>query len=362
MAAAIACGGSPANTSNTAATGESKPTSATAAPAKAAVETATAPSNPCEWLPAADVEQIAGPLAGSPTPSGSECVYRLAAKSKAFEEEAESMRRLRGIDAKPGATDAGNADRLPDAVKIAVNLSGEVTDERAMEGAAKGFGRAFGPGDPAQTAPQGDTQKPPAGWDDITGLPHTSIARIGHVKISVFAPPEIDSAKRLAIAARVRDRIPDRPFAAENTYQVPDFAAGDKDPCQLLTGAEAEAVLGKLIVDPYRTVRGKPLAFARGRSCAFFTAGHHALMVTPTWSDGADEFAADRGIAALVGMAAERERTYLEGPWDKATIALDGALVFLKGDRLLRVDYATSSTDRAGALKLAAAAIQRLAS
>jgi hypothetical protein len=53
----------------------------------------------------------------------------------------------------------------------------------------------------------------------------------------------------------------------------------------------------------------------------------------------------------------------LEGPWDRGQVnGSTGALLFLKGDRLLQVDYRISSADRAGALKLAAQAVQRLAS
>jgi hypothetical protein len=41
---------------------------------------------------------------------------------------------------------------------------------------------------------------------------------------------------------------------------------------------------------------------------------------------------------------------------------MTGKLQFLKGDRLLEVHYMTSSTDRKGAVKLAAQAMQRISS
>ncbi len=81
------------------------------------------------------------------------------------------------------------------------------------------------------------------------------------------------------------------------------------------------------------------------------------------WSDGESEFKLEKGMGGLLGQVLPQENAALEGPWDKATISgSTGALLVLKGDRLLRVDYLTSSTDRAGALKLAAQAMQRLAS
>ena len=49
-----------------------------------------------------------------------------------------------------------------------------------------------------------------------------------------------------------------------------------------------------------------------------------------------------------------------KGPWDSAQVGMTGELLFLKGDRLLEVHYLTSSTDRRGAVKLAAQAIQRM--
>jgi hypothetical protein len=72
-----------------------------------------------------------------------------------------------------------------------------------------------------------------------------------------------------------------------------------------------------------------------------------------------------RGIGKLVGMAvSDREAQAadtLEGPWDASAIGLDGQLVVLKGDRLLQVGYLASSTDAAGAVRLARVAVERLA-
>lgn len=131
----------------------------------------------------------------------------------------------------------------------------------------------------------------------------------------------------------------------------------------MLTRAEAEAVLGTLVVDPYRAIEDTPYAYEKGKACAYFTPGHRAFVITPEWSDGATTFNVSRGIGGLIGLVAPIEKAAIEGPWDNGQVdGMSGALMFLKGDRFLRVDYLTSSTDRAGALKLAAQAMQRLGS
>ena len=49
----------------------------------------------------------------------------------------------------------------------------------------------------------------------------------------------------------------------------------------------------------------------------------------------------------------------LEGPWEEAAAnGMTGQLYFLKGDRMLEVGYVTSSTGRAGAVRLARSAVE----
>src|SRR5207253_2312364 len=135
-------------------------------------------------------------------------------------------------------------------------------------------------------APQSSTKDsaPTAseGWD-APGMPIGG--RIGTVRVSIskLAPDlDVPREKLAEVAARVRDRIQDLPFPMNADYSAPE----SRDPCTLLTHGEAEAVLGKLIVPPYRTANGGPLAYANGKSCAYYTAGHHVLILTPHWSNG----------------------------------------------------------------------------
>ena len=69
----------------------------------------------------------------------------------------------------------------------------------------------------------------------------------------------------------------------------------------------------------------------------------------------------NKGMGALMSTVLPQELVVLKGPWDEAHVSgATGALLFLKGDRLLTVHYMTSSTDMRGAVKLAAQAMPRL--
>jgi hypothetical protein len=321
------------------------------------VKTASKPSDACGWIAVSEVEQILGKLEGPPRAAGDECIYTLAEKSETFTRMVEFRRKMREIDGIKGRE--GEDRDLDSLVRVSVDpKGGSITGDIANAAVGKMFAKDLGRS--ASAAPKKDP--PPAGWDSVGGMPYTWIGRVGHISISVFSPPEITNDKKMALAARVRDRIPDLPFPADNTYQVPTFGA-DRNPCDLLTRAEAEAVLGKLVIDPYRAIEDTSHAYEKGKACAYFTPGHRAFVITPEWSDGDTSFKMSSGIGALVGAAAPIEKTAIEGPWDKGQVdGMTGALMFLKGDRFLRVDYLTSATDRAGALKLAAQAMQRLAS
>ena len=319
--------------------------SGTPAPAPAAVKTASSPTDACGWIPVADVEQMVGMLEGPPRAEGDECIYPLAQKSPAFAQ----MRRGLGAD---------DPQNFQDTVRLAVDLSANSIRDLAAGAVAKMFAREFGEG-PSQPA---KNAVPPPGWDAVTGLPYTFIGRVGHIQITVFSPPELKTETQMALAAKVRDAIPDLPFPADSSYQLMPLGV-DRNPCELLTRAEAEAVLGPLTVAPYRAVENGARVFERGNACAYYSAGHRAFVVIPEWTDGAMTFKLSKGVGGFIGAVVPLDKTAIEGPWDEGRVdGTTGMLMFLKGDRNLRVDYLTSSTDRAGALKLAATAMQRLGS
>jgi hypothetical protein len=382
-AALTACGGSSSKATNAltqaagtvvgaakyVAGGGGKP----AAAPHTATRTASEPKDPCAWIPVAEVEAIVGPLAGPPEPVDG-CRYTLAmpdavkaARRASIARQQEVQAKLKAMfkDYEPPRYGGVMANYERDASNYAISLkvglasyggsgeAGVVAAEKMLQSMfppARGGASAAKPEPPA-----------PTGWDKEMSIPYGYMGRLGHVSISVSSEaPDMPEAPLRKLAARVRDIVPDLPFPVDNPYQ--SQFGGPKNPCSLLTRAEAEAVLGPLVVDPYRSSTDYPgLAHEGGYACAYFTAGHHVLVIEPVWDRGPQDFRIQAGADGLFGLVAPTEQVVLEGPWDKAHISpTSGAILVLKGDHLLRVHYTTASTDRRGAVRLAAQAMPRL--
>ena len=349
LAAAAACGGDAGGQAD-----GSESTGSASAPADATrppFELAQAPDDPCEWLSPAEAEAILGSFSAppvrvrpgqNPTPDayGTGCLYTLAMQPQ-----------------------LGTGT-----VVLSVSLSGGEAADLVSAASASLFGGDTTGGDGGAAAR--------AGWDHQTRLGTTWLGRIGHIGVQVDRGSfEISDDKAQQLAAAARDKMADRPFAnpvdpmldslrrmgglpAEGPPQGPD-------PCALLTRAEAEAVLGALVVPPYRSAGNSPLWDPHGESCSYFTGnGHRALTIMPVWSQGQMTFRMAAGMGGMAanatgldeGLAADT----LEGPWDDVMQDMQGMLRFLKGDRLLEVTWVSSGADKAGALRLAAAAVGRL--
>ncbi|PYP80382.1 MAG: hypothetical protein DMD35_04555 [Gemmatimonadetes bacterium] len=320
----------------------------------------TRPSDECGWIPAAEVEALVGPLAEPPRPEMGGCMYTLQVPA----ELAAKRAKIAEFQKRIGSTLPN--DQKPYAFVLQVDL-GVKTGERAERLAMGKMASWLEDARPDSTRPAQQSPTQPAsggtqssGWDavrfnggrlgsiDVTAIPETSELRV-------------PSEKLRELTARVRDRIPDLPFPSrDNVYQQTEA-----DPCTLLTGEEAESVLGKLVVAPYRSASDGPLALSNGRSCAYFTARHHALIVRPYWSDGKFDLAATRGVGGLMSRVVSDSEAQsadtIEGPWDETAISVDGRLVLRKGDRAVEIEYETSSTDKAGALRLGKIMVERLA-
>ena len=329
----------------------------------APVQTAPAPASACGWIPTAEVAAIVGPLEGEPTvvrsieqpnpdARGAACRYALA-----------GQRRV-GIGA----------------VVLEVDLSGAVIRERVGDNMAEGFRQTIqsdiqAAGGPAPVA----KAPPPPGWDRLGKLWNGYNAfsgRVGHVAVSVISlTPDLPADRTAALATRVRDAIPDLPFPfprdpdlermARAAGQPLDADPTGPDPCALLSQDQAEAVLGKLVVPPFRSADDSPLAVKNGGSCSYFTAGHRAFTIKPHWNSGKMIFGMAKGVGGVVGSVAPDDTAAaadtLEGPWEQAAAnGSTGQLYFLKNDRMLEINFVTSSTDRGGALRLARAAMEKL--
>ena len=333
------------------------------------IRTAPEPSDPCAWIPAADVEALMGKFAEPPRKEDG-CLYTfvlpeaVAAKRQQSKEMqakiAEKFGKPDPAFSRPGSIFAAQDDPRSYAVSVSVDVRGEVEGEQALDAMAK---KMMGIGANEAPRPAPDAAKAATDWDDVRGIPYGFMGRVGHVRISVQAKaPDVPREQMRALAERVRDRVPDLPFAVTNPYQIIQLGTVG-DPCSLLTKAEVEAVLGPLAAEPYRSSSNwPPLAHGKGFACAYFTPGHHVFVVSPTWSGGGDIFKIEKGIGGLVGIVVPKEEmTVMKGPWDAAQVGMTGALQFLKGEKLLEVHYRTSRATRGDAIKLAATAMKRFA-
>lgn len=313
----------------------------TATPAKeqrASVQT-QALRKPCDWIPQSEVESVLGKLvspprlgysAESPRPDdqGSACMYPIAGRDGTVTEVAVQVDPTGSLEFEEGTG----------------MMAGVIAQE------------LHGPG--AEAPPQ---EKRNDGWDYAGSLPNLAVWRVGHVAVNIGGDTFYLPQETLGqLAAKVRGRIQDLPFAQPGAD--PNAAGSAPDPCALLTRAEAEAVLGKLVVEPYRSRESSPLADGKGRSCTYFTQGHRALVLTPTLSDGKTLFGMVGGMGTLIRskIGGSDSADLLDGPWDQAASDSAGAFYFLKGDKVLEVGYRTSSTDSEGVVTLAQAAVGRL--
>ncbi len=322
------------------------------------------PSDPCGWIPTTEVEAIVGKLAGPPRRHEGGCLYPLVPPPPDAEtlRRQEVARKLQELAKKFGGSDLP-PDRRPTepAIILDVDLSRDVSEQAAAAGesiAASWAGMRL------------DSAGASNGWDYgrspiVIGLPGF-FGRTGELSVMVqMQAIAVDDEKTAALAARVRDLVPDHPFRAPESDGMAGGPSG-RDPCMLLTPAEAAEVLGPLVAPPYRTREDSPFVDPNGQSCAYYTAGHRVLSLTPQWSYGQSTMEAVRVVGGLAGRVLPggdpEAADTIEGPWDEvASMPMTSSLAFLKGDRSLEVSFGTSSTDAAGAIRLAKIALERLA-
>jgi hypothetical protein len=321
-----------------------------AAPVVAADTVATSPlpqavtslAGPCELISPTEIAKRVGPLDGAPVREGNGCWYYVATDTTTAE--------WRQAQAGAERARAGGMDTR------AIAMYHPTRAGVYAEVDTRGDGQAT-------------TEKPTnldAGWDEVRISPTGTLfnGRAGFVRVSVksqlLALP-VDTM--IAIAAALRDGIPQGPIphpAADRSGRTPPA----RDPCSVLTRDEAQAVLGELVAAPFRARERTPLADPTGKSCAFLTAGHRVLVLTPVWDYAGLELNAARMIGSAVRQVADLpgiEGDTLEGKFDEAVVDLAGELLFRKGGRGVGVRYQMSSTNAAGAIRLAEAALARLA-
>ena len=318
---------------------------------------ATLPASACDWIPAGEVEAVVGKLSGPPRKHEGGCFYPLPVDSITLARRAKARRMQEALARAGMKSDWPAEPEDTGGVVIHVDV-GVGAEERPAELGFATLGSWVGNDSLLAAA------KPAEGWDYRRSLPGKPNfwGRAGTLIVIVEGGTYGMEDEVLAtLAARVRDRIPDLPFPAANAaVSTPP----GPDPCSVLSRKEAEAVLGPLVVAPYRAREGGALADPHGESCAYYSGKHRALVLTPHFTDGAGELRSVRargglGLAGVVDRAAEGADT-LEGPWDEVAIGVYGQLAMLKGSRMLEIAYLTSATDIPGATRLARSALPRL--
>ena len=296
----------------------------------------------CDLIPREEIERLAGPLDGEPTPEDRGCWYYVLVDTTTpeWKQLREGAQRARASGMDERAVALYHPTRAGIYAEVDVRGEGMASEER-----------------PA---------KVPEGWDEVGASRSGAVfnGRAGHVRVSVKVQRlRLPADTVVALAGRVRDRVPEGPMvhpAADRSGRTPP----GKDPCSVLPRGEAEAVLGTLVADPFRTRERTPLADPSGRSCAYLTAGHRVLVLTPVWNYGGIELSAARMVGGMVNQVADLpgiEGDTLEGSWDEAVVDLAGELLLRKGGRVLGVRYLMSSTNAAGAIRLAESALGRMA-
>ena len=316
----------------TAATGDDNKSS----PTSASLPKVQTFKTPCDWISRANAEKALGePLTGDPVrvrsaenpvpqADGDGCLYQLKSTS-AFSEGKVAIEVV--------ADDAG---------AIQAGFSG-VPDVEATFKSKESHGDSVVDGR----------------WDYESGLPGgIAMLRKGRIVIQVFAYGKADEGK--ALAGAVLDAIPDLPFT--NDLADPNAASKDPNPCSLITRAEAEAELGPLTMAPYRSRENSAIAHGNGASCSYYTGKHRAFVVNPTFERGAMQYKMMSGVGSLVSgvLGGAKAPDTLDGPWDQISTNATGSLTLLKGDKMIEMQYKSSTADYAHAVKLARAAATKL--
>ncbi len=366
---AALCACNRGDTASAAAAEERAPDAASGKPAAAAassVKTNPRPANACGWLSAAEVEAVVGKLTGAPHQGDQGCVYPLAVDTETARRRAKALELQQKLEARFGKSDMPELKADESGVIVDVEIYDDPSSSRAAGAAFAVMGGWLADGSDSTAKPAADSAPPPTlpGWDATNPPTRRSFhGKLGHMRVSVMVQAaEVSREQTVALANTIRGKIADLPFPSERSG-----LPASPDPCALLTVKEAETVLGKLVVPPYRSDDGTPLAVENGNSCSYLTAGHHALVLHPTWEYGGTAYEATKmgGIVEKIAptLHVDAADTLDDGPWEEAgASSLTGELYFLNGDRFLEVNYLTSTTDMNGAVGLSRTALGRLGS
>lgn len=137
--------------------------------------------------------------------------------------------------------------------------------------------------------------------------------------------------------------------------------AGLRDPCILVSRADAEKYLGPLAADPYRaSSEGVPMP--DGSTCFYRAASGRGIAIEPSFTGGKIGMKAIRmggGLAGKVMGDVSGKADTLGADWDDSSW-LYGTLNALKGDVMISVDVTAAGGDPVTAAALADVAFKHL--
>jgi hypothetical protein len=307
------------------------PAPATASRNQVSVLAQTVKEDPCAWLDRAAAEQALGEtLASDPVRVWSTDNHHPAARGEAC------LYKIQG--ASPGV----------DAIAVQVMADEPGVLRETMKGM-----QVREPGLAATQTSSGSTD-----WDFVAAVPGGLSAWIaGRFTVMVGAPGQDERVTKLvgAVLAHAKDL----PFTSHDAD--PAVLPRGKDPCSLITAAEASADLGAIQAGPFRSATSSALAHGAGGSCTYYLGKLLAVVLTPTWDGGGQLFqllGVTQQLSQSVGTAAKH--AFDEGQWDAMTSAPGGALDVLKGERSLDLQYSGAGLSRAQAIAFLNHAFSRL--
>lgn len=147
-------------------------------------------------------------------------------------------------------------------------------------------------------------------------------------------------------------------------------AATTKDPCSLLSAAEAAPYVGTLASPPFRANDGTGEPNVTGEVCVYRGADSRVLTVQASWTGGrtmanaqttvttsASSLSQATGLTAG-SKVAQQDST---GPWDQATWYPNGALFVVKGEASVIIDVSGASGQKGDAYAIARTVVPRIA-
>lgn len=297
------------------------------------------PDDPCNLVAQAEMERHIGPLAEppfraddrEPDPDGTQCFYRAKdGRNVTLDVDREDgelgFRMLAGVGGQVEEALAG-ADLSTDTLEVEWDRVG------------RAFGQLIALKGPASV------QIDPLG-SRLDLAAQADIIRIALARLD--APLPYDGAR----AARSR----------KETRPAP------RDPCTLVTRAEAEALLGQLRASPHVSEEGDACVFPLAMEFLGTPVDHYLHV---QWYDGFYALGQERGALGMAGSTMANfmgdtpslgENRAAEGePWDERITLLGGVITVVKHDVLLKIAAnGVGDFDEAKALALLRIAVGRL--